>query len=359
MELGDRVKAIRISGPNAVALEEVHLDSPATGEVQIRVLATGICGTDLEILHGTMAYFTLGMASYPVTPGHEWVGEVVALGDGVGQFKVGDRVVGECSVGCGQCARCLSGNYHRCLSRTETGILNRDGGFAELVNFPAMFLHRISKDVDVRAAALVEPTAVAFNGVKNAEVTPEDYLVIYGDGPIGLLVLQVARAFGAKKVALVGATPHRLKLARDLGADCVIDVTSEDVSDRLLSFGGGSLPDAAIEATGNPEAARTAINSVAPGGRVVLQGLFGGKLLDGFDLDQIVINDITVKGALGSPNIWPSVISLIEAGTVDPLAMVSAEFPLEEFTAGVETVTARTGVKVVISQKGALQDARA
>lgn len=347
------VKAIRINGPHQVHLEEVPIPAPGAGEVLIRVRATGICGTDVEIVHGTMAYFTLGMAAYPVTPGHEWVGEVVDLGDGVHEFAIGDHVVGECSVGCRACDRCLSGNYHRCLNRTETGILNRDGGFAEYIVYPAVFLHRISADVDLRAAALVEPTAIAFNGVKNAKISPQTYLAIHGDGPIGLLVLLVARAFGAAKIALIGATPHRLKLARRLGADRVIDCAAEDVAGALLEFGGGALPDAAIEATGNPDAASTAIRTVAPGGRVVLQGLFGGNPLNGFDLDQIVINDLTVKGALGSPNIWPDVIRLIESGRVNPLAIVSAELPLDRFADGIGAVTAREEIKIVVSQEGA------
>ena len=344
------MKAIRINGPGQFAIEDRPRPAPTSDEVLVRICATGICGTDVEILHGTMAYFTQGLAAYPVTPGHEWSGKVVELGANVEGFDIGDHVVGECSVGCGTCGRCRSGNYHRCANRTETGILGRDGGFSEFITFPAASLHRISRKVDLRAAALVEPTAIAFNGVRKAEVSPEDYLVIHGDGPIGLLLLQVAKAFGAARIALVGATPHRLSLAKDLGANLAVDATSEDVVSVLEDF-GDALPSVAIEATGRPEAAATAIRSVAPGGRVVLQGLFGGKLLNAFDLDQIVINDLTVLGALGSPGVWPAVIRLIEQGRVEPLAIVTSELPLERFGEGVETVVARSGVKVVVQQK--------
>ena len=158
------------------------------------LLATGICGTDVEIFHGTMPYYTGGMASYPVVPGHEWVGEVVEAGPGVTSFKAGDRVVGECSVGCMTCTTCIAGDYHRCPHRTETGILNRNGGFAEFITFPSLFLHQISPSVPIESAAMVEPAAVAFNGVRRAEVSPHDEVVVFGDGPIGLLVAMMARA---------------------------------------------------------------------------------------------------------------------------------------------------------------------
>ena len=133
------MKSIRIYGANDVRFEKMPRPKPGLGEVLIRVRATGICGTDVEIRDGTMAYFTRGMASYPVTPGHEWVGDIAELGDAVEGFEVGDRVVGECSVGCAKCDRCLAGKYHQCANRTETGILNRDGGFAQFITFPTLF----------------------------------------------------------------------------------------------------------------------------------------------------------------------------------------------------------------------------
>ncbi|MCB1486078.1 MAG: alcohol dehydrogenase catalytic domain-containing protein [Bauldia sp.] len=344
------MKQISVRGPHKVVLEEAPTPDIGPDDVLVRVLATGICGTDVEIVHGTMPYYTRGMASYPMTPGHEWVGEVVSHGGDVRGFAAGDRVVGECSVGCMSCDRCLSGNYHRCLDRHETGILRRPGAFAEYIAFPALFLHKITKDIDVNAAALVEPTAVAFNGVKAGGVGPRDYLAIHGDGPIGLLLLMVARAFGAKKIAMVGMTPVRLEMAGKLGADIVIQADKEDVADALARGGNGAFPDVAIEATGVPAASAMAINTVSPGGRVVLQGMCGGQKLPDFDLDQIVINDISVKGALGSPNIWPDVIALIESRRVDPTAIVTHTLPLDQFEQGLGVVTGREGIKVVIAQ---------
>lgn len=342
------MRAVVIAAPKRVEFRTFADRLPPPGEVSIRVMATGICGTDLEIFDGTMPYFTAGMARYPVVPGHEWVGEVLACGDGVEGFAVGDRVVGECSVGCMRCPTCKSGHYHRCPNRTETGILNRSGGFAERIEFPALFLHRISKAVPIEAAALIEPSAVAFNGIRVAGVSPQDDVAIFGDGPIGLLLLQMARAFGAKRVTVVGATPHRLALAERLGASAVIDIAGGRVVERLNEIGGGSNPAVVIEATGNPAAVNQAVASVAPGGRLVLLGLFAGRKGDGIDLDRIVTGDITLRGALGSPGIWGDVIALVESGRVDPAALVSHKLKLEEFERGIGLVAARSAVKVVV-----------
>jgi len=344
------MQAIQITKPLETVLTTV--DEPALGsnDVRIQVLGTGICATDVEIYEGNMVYFTRGMASFPIIPGHEWVGRILELGANVSGFAIGDHVVGEVSLGCTQCERCKSGQYHRCENRAETGILNRDGAFAEIIHHPAHYLHRISQDVPIASAALVEPTAVAFNGVLKAKVSPQDTVVVFGDGPIGLLVLQVAIAFGAKKVAMVGASDHRLQKARELGANLVLDARTDDIAARLLNWGRGVLPEVAIEATGRPDAAYTALHSIKPGGRIVFQGLFAGQQLQGFDLDQLVINDLTVMGALASPNIWPDVIALVESGKVDPSAIVSHELALHEFDAGLDIAQNGTGIKVLIRQ---------
>jgi len=342
------MKAIVIEGPGRAELRDVASVPPGPGEVRIRLLATGICGTDVEIFDGTMPYFTGGMASYPVIPGHEWVGEVVETDAGVTAFRPGDRVVGECSVGCMACATCLAGNYHRCARRTETGILNRNGGFAEEMTFPALFLHHISPSVPVACAAMVEPAAVAFNAVRRAGVSPQDDVVVLGDGPIGLLVAMMAKAFGAAHVTVAGGTPHRLALAGSLGANAVIDISQTPDVAAALTTGGRPAPTVAIEATGNPAAVESAIAAVATGGRIVCLGLFAGKRSQRLDLDRLVIGEVSLRGALGSPGVWPDVIRLIESGRIDPRPLVSDTLPLAAFADGIARVKARTGVKVMV-----------
>lgn len=341
------MKALVIQGPNRFQMSEIP--APATGpdEVLIDVLAGGICGTDLEILRGNMVYFTNGAASYPVTPCHEWTGVVSAVGRDVRRFSAGDRVVGEVSIGCRRCQDCLAGHYHRCEIRTETGILNRQGGFAEQIALPSSFVHSISGQVPLRSAALVEPAAVAFNGARRAAVSPSDRVAIFGDGPIGLLLLQVMRVFGVARVALIGAADRRLALARALGADSVIDARTENVIERLREVTGGALPSVVFEASGNPEAIETGVAATAPGGRLVLQGLCGGRRV-GLNSDSIVVNDLTIHGALGSPGVWPDVIRLIENRRLDPAALVTDELPVSAFGEAIRRVESREAVKIVL-----------
>eukprot|EP01116_Phalansterium_solitarium_P021881 TRINITY_DN700_c0_g1_i1.p1 TRINITY_DN700_c0_g1~~TRINITY_DN700_c0_g1_i1.p1 ORF type:complete len:252 (+),score=30.32 TRINITY_DN700_c0_g1_i1:35-757(+) len=200
------MKAIVISGAHTISLQEIPIPSPQDHEVLIKVKAVGICGTDLEVLEGSMGYFTAGKAEFPVVPGHEWSGEVVSAGSKVQDFAVGDRVVGETAVPCWSCDYCASGRYTRCATRTETGIMHRQGACAEFIAFPARSLHRVADSVPFRTAALIEPSAVAVNAVKNS-VQPGEFVVVLGDGPIALLVLQAAKnCIGARRVALIGNT---------------------------------------------------------------------------------------------------------------------------------------------------------
>lgn len=341
------MKAIVISGPGQAMLNDVSLPVLASDEVRVRVLATGCCGTDVELLEGTMPYFTSGMGKYPLIPGHEWTGEVAEIGPDVRGFSVGDHVVGECSCGCRRCERCRAGNYHRCAHRTETGVLNRAGGFAEYMNFPATFLHRISMAVPIESACLVEPAAVAFNGVRKAQVTPTDDVAIFGDGPIGLLLVMMARAFSARTVTLVGATAERLAIGARLGATATINVNEQRASDSL-GDGKATAPSVLIEATGNPASILEAVSSAAPGARLILQGIFAGRKLSELNVDQVVINELSIQGALGSPGLWPDVIRLIESRRVNPSLLVTEMLRLDQYHRAMEMVRERRGVKTII-----------
>src|SRR3954451_19204827 len=186
--------AIEFHGDERLELVERPDPTPGPGELLIAPTAVGICGTDVEIFEGSLAYFRMGIAQYPIVPGHEWTGEVVEVGRDVRDFSPGDRVVGEVAIGCGVCVRCRAGRHHLCARRTETGIVHMDGAMASRLVFPAAFAHRV--DLSARAAALVEPTSVALHGTRRGDVAGRTALIV-GAGPIGLLAAQCARADGA------------------------------------------------------------------------------------------------------------------------------------------------------------------
>ncbi|WP_375573081.1 alcohol dehydrogenase catalytic domain-containing protein [Ahrensia marina] len=342
------MRALQVTGPKAIALREVPDPDVGPDDVLIAVKAVGICGTDIEIIDGHMAYYTSGAADYPITIGHEWVGTVEAMGSEVHGLSLGDQVVGEVSIGCGVCESCRSGAYHRCPYRTETGVMNRNGGMADKVALPSRAVHRVSDQVSLASAALVEPTAIAYNGVRLAGVSPSTKVAIIGDGPIGLLLLQVAVAFGAARLVMIGADTQRLALASKSGAEAVIDVRTAGWRAAVDEAFSGEAPDIILEASGNPAGVDAAIEIATPGATIVLQGLCGARPDQGFDLDRIVVNDLTLRGALGSPGIWPDVIDLIERGRIDPSLIVTHTLPLSDYAQAFEAVRSREAIKVIL-----------
>jgi threonine dehydrogenase-like Zn-dependent dehydrogenase len=309
----------------------------------------GICGTDIELYDGTMFYITSGMTSLPLTPGHEWSGEVVEVGDEVAEFQVGDRVVGECSVGCGNCPTCLRGWYNQCPSRTETGILGRDGGFAEYLTFPEAFLHKCN-ELEYEQSAFIEPTGVALAATKLAQISPDDVAAVVGDGPIGLFAAQTVKAYGARKVILLGAIDSRLEVGRQLGVDAVINVKTENVVERVKEVTDGHMIDAFVEAVGHPSGWDVIASTFAPRARIAMTGLTGGKPY-ALDFDPLVVGNVTIFGSLGGPSVWDEAIDLHRRGLVTARPLITHNLPLDSFVEGIEILRTRrdNAIKIVLN----------
>lgn len=328
------MKAIRVYGPRDVRYEEVPDPVPGPDEVLVRIEAVGLCATDVEVYDGTMFYLTSGLARVPFTPGHEWSGRVVACGRHVRGFVEGDQVVGECSVGCRSCSACLAGNYHLCRDRTETGLLNRDGGFAELIAFPYFFLHHCDQ-LTAQEAALVEPTAVAINAVRSCHTTPADCVAVIGVGPIGLLTVQAARVYGARRIVAIDINVHRLELAKKLGADAAIHAGEPDMIRRVSEATDGHMIDVAVEASGKPAGWAHIPKLISPCGRIILVGLFASQRCS-VDFDPLIVKNVTLHSCLGGPNLWAQTINLMQAGKIKPASLITHEFPFSRFADAVE-----------------------
>ena len=342
------MKAIRIHGPEDVRFEEVPIPEVGPEDVLIQVRAAGLCGTDLELYDGTMFYITSGMTKLPIIPGHEWSGEVVELGSNVNEFSVGDKVTGECSVGCRSCLYCIRGWYNQCQSRTETGLLNRDGGFAEYISFPKYFLHKCNA-MKYDEAAFIEPTGVALYPTKLTNVCPEDYVAVMGPGPIGLFAVQTAKAYGARKVILSGTNDARLSVGKQVGADVTINIKKENLVEKVKEVTNNHMIDVVIEAVGKPSVWDDIASIIAPRARIGMTGLFAGKKC-AVNFDPLVINNITVLGCLGGPGIWDEAISLHERGQVTAKPIITHHLPLKEFEKAIEIMRDRidNAIKVVL-----------
>ncbi|HET6551124.1 MAG TPA: alcohol dehydrogenase catalytic domain-containing protein [Solirubrobacter sp.] len=347
------MQAIEFHGDERLELVERPDPVPGEGELLIAPSAVGICGTDVEIFNGSLAYFRMGLARYPIVPGHEWTGVVVEVGRGVTGFAPGDRVVGEVAIGCGVCVRCRAGRSHLCARRTETGIVHMDGAMATRIVFPAAFAHRV--DLPARAAALVEPTSVALHAVRRGAVAGKSVLVV-GAGPIGLLVAQCARAEGAAGVAITDHRHDRLTLAASLGfslydADPAVEMPRAwgDASavEALTATAEADRIDVAIVCAGGPAAVASAFDAVRPGGTVVALGLSGAPTIP-FDFDGLVVRDIDLIGVLGSVGYWKSAIELIESRQVRAEPLVTRTFGLERTRDALAALAAPGTLKVLI-----------
>lgn len=343
------MKAIRIHGPKDARYEEVPTPKPGPDDVLVKIKAVAICATDVELFDGVMFYITSGLTKYPFIPGHEWSGEVVEVGGNVTGFKIGDAVVGECSIGCRKCRRCQSGHYHLCKDRSETGLLKQPGGMAEYISYPQFFLHKIG-NLPYEDAAFIEPTGIAVNPARKTRISPSDRVAVMGPGPIGLFAVQVAKAYGARQVVLVGGREERLQAGLDLGADVAVNYHEGDVARQVSEATDGDLVDVVIEAVGNKSVWPMISSIVAPGARVAMTGLFAGDVC-AVDFDPLVVQEISIFGCLGAPGLWPECISLHTRGLVRAERIITHRLPLSEFAEAIEIARGRKegAIKVLLT----------
>jgi 2-desacetyl-2-hydroxyethyl bacteriochlorophyllide A dehydrogenase len=315
------MKALRLLALNHLEVQEVPEPALDDHGVLIAIRAAGICGTDLHIYrHGFPG------VTPPLTLGHEFAGEVVAVGRAVEGFRPGERVTAENVVSCGECRLCRSGRYEICARAVGPGF-SYDGAMAEYLAVPAHTVHRVPAALSWAEAAAIEPTANGLWAVERGRVGPGDRVAILGDGFIGMVMVRVARILGAADVALIGHHDLRLALAASLGASLAINSAAEDPTARIAAWTGGEGCDVVIEAAGGAAALRLAIDLVGLGGRLVLFGL--PDPAGAVDLTKVVLGELDVLGALGHPNRWKATIDLMGRRELDVAALLTHSFPLD------------------------------
>ncbi|MCL4828787.1 MAG: zinc-binding dehydrogenase [Caldilinea sp.] len=332
-------------GVGNVEVRDIPEPEPGPGQVKLRVRAAGLCGTDLHIYKDEFRSWP------PVVLGHEVAGEIVELGEGVQGLKPGMRVTTETYFSyCGKCRYCRAGNVNLCLERRSIGSAV-NGGFTSYLITPARNIHELPEDVDFRAGALTEPLAcVVHAALTTPTVTPGDVAVIAGPGSIGLLTLQVVKAAGATAVMLgTDADEHRLELARDLGADHVVNVQRSDPASLIGDLTEGGLgADVVYECAGAGAAAQQLLTLVRRRGRYVQIGLFGKPIA--WDLDQLVYKELTATGSNAStPSSWLRAIELMRTGKVRTAPLITHSFPVTEWEKGFATFEDRAGVKTIFT----------
>jgi 2-desacetyl-2-hydroxyethyl bacteriochlorophyllide A dehydrogenase len=346
-----KMKAIVVHGPMDIHYEDVEVKKPGPGEVLIKIKAAGICGTDAEILSAELFYFKTGMAKLPLIPGHEWSGEIIERGEGVTGFALGDHVTGECTVSCGFCPQCVSGKMNLCINRTETGVMNRSGGYAEYITFPISALHKFSK-ISFEEGAVIEPACIAMEAVKRARISPMDNVLVIGPGPIGLLAAQISNnVFAAKRTLISGTRDERLERAKGY-TNGIINVRKENLKERVKEFTDGEGVNVVIEAAGVATSFTDCEGILNGAGRISCCGFFGAKQAP-CNWDFIITNDIEIIGSLGSPGVWDFTIQCMEQGKIDVKNIITHDLPVkskEDFMMAFSTMEGRKdgACKVII-----------
>ena len=307
-----------VTAPNEAAVLEVEPPVAGAGLVVVDVHRAGVCGTDVEFFTGEMAYLHQGHAHFPLRLGHEWMGVVSAVGDGVDAAWLGRRVTGDTMLGCGRCRLCLGGRQHVCHDRFEIGIRGDwPGALAEQLLVPATALHALPDTVDDVAGALVEPGGNAMRAVEATAAVEGSRILIYGPGAIGLLAALIAESDGIE-VHLAGRSDTSLDFARSIGLTRAWKM--DDVPD---------LPyDAIIDCTFGVDVPAQAVSLVQPGGRVVLIGLSGAPSL--VDTRDLVLGDITAVGILSASPGLAHTIEHYADGRVDPRPLVAGTVGLDD-----------------------------
>jgi threonine 3-dehydrogenase len=296
--------------------------SAGPGEVKIRVQRTGICGTDLHIEEWDA--WAASAVNAPLIPGHEFCGEVVDIGPGVRDVSVGAQVSGEGHVVCGTCRNCRAGRRHLCIRTSSVGV-NRDGAFAEYVVLPEsnVWVHREPVDPDL--GAVFDPFGNSVHTALSFPLVGEDVLIT-GAGPIGLMAAAVARHIGARFVVITDVSPYRLDLARRMGVDLAVDVSTETISSAQQRLGMLEGFDVALEMSGHPTALPEVIANLNHGGRIAMLGLPSRPIE--IDWGKVVTHMITIKGIYGREmfETWYAMSAMLRSG-LDISSVVTHRVP--------------------------------
>jgi len=318
--------AAQIDAPDKTRVIEAKQPTPGPDDVLIHVAAAGICGTDLHILHGEYE------ANYPLIPGHEFSGTVVAVGDNVTRFRVGDRVTADPNIPCNRCLACQRNEPNQCENLAAIGV-TRNGGFAEYVVAPEGNVFSIG-DLPFSQAALIEPLACVVWGLKRVQVQAGDSVLIFGAGPMGCLLLQALWHSGASKAVITDSVPWRLEQAAELGAtETVLADAHQAEHLKAISPTGYNI---VVDATGIPKVLEATFGYAKPRGKIWVFGVAPRDARATFVPYDVFRKDLTVIGSFAVNRTFQESIALIQSGAVRVEPLISHRLPLDRFSEGLE-----------------------
>ena len=327
-------------------LQDVPEPECGANDVKIRTDRTGICGTDLHI-HNWDAWARRTIP-HPMVVGHEFVGEIVEVGENVTDFSPGEIVSGEGHVVCGQCRNCLAGRRHLCADTQSVGV-TRAGAFAEYLVLPRSNVWKHRPGIDLDVASIFDPLGNAVHTALSFDLLGEDVLIT-GAGPIGLMAAAVVQQAGARHVVITDVNEPRLELARQLGVDVALNVKSGTLADVKEKLGIREGFDVGLEMSGNPSAFRQMIDHMCHGGKIAMLGIPSEDIA--IDWNKVVFNMLTIKGIYGREmyETWYKMSVMLERG-LDIRPIITHRFGADEFERGFEVMRRGDCGKVILDWK--------
>jgi len=323
-------------------MREVPVPEPGPNDLLIKIKKAAICGTDLHIWKwDPWAQHTLKL---PLVIGHEFMGEVVALGSHVAGFALGDRVSGEGHITCGHCRRCRAGKRHLCRNTRGIGV-NRDGAFADYLVLPAVNAFKLPAAIPDEVASFFDPLGNATHTALSFDLVGEDVLIT-GAGPIGCMASAIARHVGARHIVVTDVNDHRLELARALGASRVVNPLRDDLRTVMSDLGMTEGFDVGLEMSGHPEAFRSMLDTMNHGGSVALLGIFPEPVA--IDWDKVIFKGLILKGIYGREmfETWYKMASLLSSG-LNVAPILTHRFKRDQFVEAFGIMSAGKCGKVI------------
>lgn len=333
----------KLKAEEGIWMTDVPEPEVGHNDLLIKIRKTAICGTDVHIYNWddwSQKTVPLGLVT-----GHEYVGEVVGMGQEVSGFKVGDRVSGEGHITCGYCRNCRAGRRHLCRNTQGVGV-NRDGAFAEYLVIPAFNAFRLPDEVSDEMAAIFDPFGNAVHTALSFNLVGEDVLIT-GAGPIGIMAAAVARHAGARHIVVTDINDYRLGLAKTMGATRVVNVANEDLKAVMSEVHMTEGFDVGLEMSGVPSAFRSMLAAMNHGGKVALLGIPPGEMA--IDWSQVIFKGLEMKGIYGREmfETWYKMASLIQSG-LDLSPMITHQLPIGEFQRGFDIMRSGQSGKVIL-----------
>ncbi|AQQ68114.1 L-threonine 3-dehydrogenase [Microbulbifer agarilyticus] len=334
----------KLKSEPGIWMTDVDVPEPGHNDLLIKIRKTAICGTDMHIYNWDE--WSQKTIPVPMVVGHEYVGEVVGMGQEVAGFNVGDRVSGEGHITCGHCRNCRAGRRHLCRNTYGVGV-DRQGAFAEYLVIPALNAFKIPDNISDELASIFDPFGNAVHTALSFDLVGEDVLIT-GAGPIGIMAAAVARHVGARHVVVTDINDYRLELAAKMGATRTVNVSKENLPDVIKDIGMTEGFDVGLEMSGVAVAFRDMLSAMNHGGKIAMLGIPPGEMA--IDWSQVIFKGLVLKGIYGREmfETWYKMASLIQSG-LDLSPIITHQFSVDQFQQGFDTMGSGESGKVILN----------